>query len=488
MIHIAAWWALGLVAAQNPPQKEPQPQEPLREVQELRERLTEREDEPRSKNPLVVDLFGNPLTLNGQYEIALSFVDRLSFESGVRPYGETIAGQQLEGEAFYTLGEPISFFLQLRGIMEEEFDPDNPDDISDLYFERGEMWIYAEEPANLPLVLELGRLDFEDDRLWWWDEDLDAFRLTVELKDFDVALAVAHEMFPSRSGQGYVEPEHEDVLRLIMELSWDWSDDHAVQLFGLFHDDRSKADPVGTVLRRNREDEFDAKLLWLGARANGAVEFEDAGLLGYWADVGAVHGRERVLETDAISPSKEIVDGVRRHDVRGWAFDVGGTYMLPFEIEPRITVGYAFGSADGDPADGTDRSYQQTRLHGNEPGFGGVERFKGYGDLLDPELSNLSIVTAGVGISLLEHSSLDLVFHDYRLVKRADALRDARIEIEMTGLHRDVGRAFDLLLGLEEWDTVQFRVSVSALQAGDAFGRHEGDWILGGLFEFRVVF
>ena len=41
---------------------------------------------------------------------------------------------------------------------------------------------------------------------------------------------------------------------------------------------------------------------------------------------------------------------------------------------------------------------------------------------LDPELSNLSIVTVGAGVELLRSSSLDLVYHYYRLVEPADSI------------------------------------------------------------------
>ena len=36
------------------------------------------------------------------------------------------------------------------------------------------------------MSLDVGQLDFEDDRRWWWDEELDAVRLGYELGDFEV--------------------------------------------------------------------------------------------------------------------------------------------------------------------------------------------------------------------------------------------------------------------------------------------------------------
>jgi hypothetical protein len=157
-------------------------------------------------------------------------------------------------------------------------------------------------------------------------------------------------------------------------------------------------------------------------------------------------------------------------------------------LDPRITVGYAIGSGDSEPDDGTDHAFRQTGLHANEPGFGGVQRFNGYGRLLEPELSNLSVVTVGIGCSLFTWSSVDLVFHDYRLVERADSLRDARLNTDLTGAHHEGGQGIDLVLAFEEWERIQFEVAASAFRAGQAFGGDRGEWILGSFFAVRVAF
>ena len=44
----------------------------------------------------------------------------------------------------------------------------------------------------------------------------------------------------------------------------------------------------------------------------------------------------------------------------------------------------------------------------------GVTCFKYYGELLDPELSNLAVATLGLGLRPTEWSSIDLVAYHYR--------------------------------------------------------------------------
>ncbi|MGH9892353.1 MAG: alginate export family protein, partial [bacterium] len=107
---------------------------------------------------------------------------------------------------------------------------------------------------------------------------------------------------------------------------------------------------------------------------------------------------------------------------------------------------------------------------------------------LAPELSNLGILTLGGGLSLLRSSSLDLVYHHYRLVERATSLRDTRLEFTLTGEDRDLGNEIDVVLALEEWERLELEFSAAAFRAGRAFGEERGNWSYGGFFAVRIAF
>ena len=96
--------------------------------------------------------------------------------------------------------------------------------------------------------------------------------------------------------------------------------------------------------------------------------------------------------------------------------------------------------------------------------------------LLDPELSNLTIVTVGIGRALLTSSSLDLVYHAYRQTEPAASLRHARLEAGLTGQDRRIGQGLDLVLAVEESDRVEFELTASAFRAGEAWGVRHGEW------------
>lgn len=457
------------------------------QAQDLRDRLTEREDETRVNQPWTKLIFGYPLSATAQYQLSVG-----GFRQGMQgsPPSSGAQGlweQEAEVEFFYTLGPQLAFFAQARASLEKNF-LGKAQQGSDSFVERGEMWLYSQPHYDIPLTLEIGRLDFEDDRRWWWGEDLDALRITVQSTPLELTLAVAREMAPTRSDRSFVAAENEGVQRIIIEATWDLHTDHSIQWFTLFHDDRSRMPEVGEFVDSKREDGSDAKLTWFGARVAGAWARKSVGGLGYWADAAWLRGVETVVSSAPVSNNVNVVDGRIQRDVRGWAFDVGATWMMPVALDPRFTVGYALGSGDADPGDACDCAFRQSGVHSNVRGFGGVQGFAGYGALLDPELSNLAIVTAGVGISLFEASSLDFIYHSYRQVEPTNSLRNTRLIAPLTGTDRDLGQGLDVVLAVEEWDRFQFEVIASAFRAGTAFGVQHGQWAVDGFVALRAAF
>jgi hypothetical protein len=219
------------------------------EFSDLRERLTEREDENRVEDPWTTDLWGHPLTLAGEAEVFVGFVEELSLGEPDEDYDRLILESEVEAELFYSMGTPFSLFLQARLIDLRDLHSQTPDRISEFLVERGEMWIYSEDILETGLSFEVGSLDFEDDRLWWWDEERDAVRVGYETETFEATLSVARELFSRRTSQSFVDPEDDEVLRLIGEVSWDWRRHHALELFALHQDDLSDKDRPGQGAR-----------------------------------------------------------------------------------------------------------------------------------------------------------------------------------------------------------------------------------------------
>jgi alginate production protein len=444
------------------------------EIEDLRQRLTEREDQRRPLRQWSTRIAGHRLTLGGEYEAEFGYLRQRVFDEDDPSRPDRFGMEHaLELEAFYTLGEPLSFFAQVQAVLEE--DPDPQRESYDSYVEFSELWIASEDIAGSDVSLDFGRLDFEDERRWWWDDEVDAVRLSWEPAEaVEISLAVGQQLFSDRSDRYYVEPDKDEVLRVIGQASWGWRTDHVLELFASYQDDHS-SDQLGegADLEEEREDDSDADLTWLGARAMGVFGLGERGLLGYWLDTALVRGSEKEL-VDRGGPDEDV----ERRDISGTAFDVGASWILPFDYAPRLFAGYARGSSE----------FLQTGLQANEAGFGGVERFPSYGLLLDPELSNISVVTAGVGVSLLRSSSLDLVYHHYQRVDPERPLHDERLEATLDERHHNLGHGVDVVLALEEWERFELTFALAALRAGDAFTDRPGTWSYGGFAAVRFAF
>jgi alginate production protein len=90
-------------------------------------------------------------------------------------------------------------------------------------------------------------------------------------------------------------------------------------------------------------------------------------------------------------------------------------------------------------------------LQSNEGKFGGIPRFKYYGEVLDPELSNLRILTAALGFRPTSNVTVDIVYHRYQLNKITDEIRNWALTAQMnqddTRRSKDAGQALDLVFG-----------------------------------------
>lgn len=459
---------------------------------ELWQRLTEREDKRRPLEPWSVDVAGRPLIVGGEYELVF---DHLHEAVDAEPYSQVdrlLLDTSIEAEAFYAFAPPFAAFAQLRLGLSEELLESGPGAVSDLDIERGEMWIYGEDVLRnrhgARLNVDLGRLHFEDERRWWWDEELDAVRIEIEGETADLTVAAARELAPRTIGYGHIDARHEDVLRVLAEASWNWRRDHTLQVLALHHSDDSSSHPDHDGADTAGDDASSAHLTWLGARLIGAVDSRrlaiPQGIFGYWMDAAGVVG------TETASGHRDVSSHPvgRERSVGGWAFDVGVGWLLPSRAEPRVYGGLAMASGDGNPDDDVDRSYRQTGLQTNEAGTGGVQRFNNYGIVLDAELANLSIVTIGAGISLWRSSSLDLLYHHYRLLEPATALRNAGLELVLDGTHRDLGDGLDLVLAIEEWERLEFELTASAFHGTDALRADQPGWSYEAALAMRIAF
>ncbi len=287
-----------------------------------------------------------------------------------------------------------------------------------------EFYGYWDHVGGHDVDVQVGRQDFDDPREWLYDQNLDALRVIYR------GLGLRTELSASTTlGSG--SPKDKATDNLIAYVT---------------NDDPDRTLGAYVIDRRDRSGSRDYPLHF-GARALGEWLPRNES----WAELSVVRGYEGDV------------------DLRGYGFDVGTTWE-PKQIEPmHFTIGYAFGSGDGDPSDGVDHGFRQTGLQDNNAKVGGVTSIRYYGELVDPELSNLAILTIGAGTRITRNTSLDLLVHYYSQDEASNVLRDTSLDMKPDGVHTDLGWEVDLVLGsraLKSWD---IELVGAAFMPGDAF-------------------
>jgi len=442
----------------------------------LRSGLTRRPDERRPAEQLTLRLFQRPLTIGGQLQVESQY--RGNFSLSKDPKDDVLRfQQQLQLEFLYPLTEDTTLFLEGTASYEPELYSEATPGKPKRAIEQGQTWLYMSNLRQSNFSLQLGRQTLSDPRGWWWDDDLDAVRLHYDRRRLHAELAVAQEMGNISTDPAESDPEADNVLRLLGNIAWRWTKDHRLDGFFLYQNDHSSRQPVGQLVKEDREDPSDAALLWLGARASGELDLDRFGNMAYWLDGAWVSGHERLLnfKKDKQRQDHLRVSSLIERDVSGWGLDSGLSWKTELPWRPTLTLSYAFGSGDRTPERGPDRAFRQTGIQDNKARFNGVNRFRYYGEVLRPELSNLHIWTAALGFRFWRASSIEFLYHFYRQVYPAPFLRDSKLDADPLGKGQTIGQEWDMVLGFHQWEHLEIELSAGLFRAGSAYGPRSGE-------------
>lgn len=358
------------------------------------------------------------------------------------------------------------------------------------------------------LSIKAGRQRIREDYGFWWNRDQDALRLDYEAAGVQGFFGVGQNLGEYRSSGDAFNQDDQDILRVFAEVSKEYVPSHFIEGRFMYQDDHSGIERNGTLVKADDFDGSDADLVWMGLRLHGSyagVEAEDAKKKSkkitaptYRVDLAAVTGEEDDLSSSVGPGVFRTVTGHTSQDVFGWAVDAGVDVPVPVVLSPVLHLGYAYGSGDDNSSDGDDDAFRQTGLDGNSSRLGGFSAsLNNYGSVLRPDLSNLHIATIGATVPLTEATELAGYYRYYRLAEEDGGLT-ASVTAGRNGEDTDLGQGFDLILNMnvaEQFsieqnalDRINFRTTLGAFTAGDAYGDNEGDTALRGQVDFGIRF
>ena len=266
-----------------------------------------------------------------------------------------------------------------------------------------------------------------------------------------------------------------NVQRWFGQARWPYAQRQAIELFWLLQRDRSGTPAPGRLAaNEDATDAADLNARWLGARISGEHRDSAGWRLSWRADAALLRGSERLTAWSEQPDGRLAAGATTRRRVRGQALDVGALLRLPLPATPTLSLGWARGSG-GERSAVLDANFRQTGLHENKSRLGGVKRWRSYGELLRPELSNLAVTSVGLGLRLLDNSSLELVHHGYRQPAPSTLLSSTRLSSAPLGLGSDIGHETDLLLALREWSQWELTLALARFRPGDAFAANRRD-------------
>lgn len=281
--------------------------------------------------------------------------------------------------------------------------------------------------------LQVGRQRFIDSRRWLFSENMDAVRLGYQYDQWSVELSVSQLNLVQRNVfRREADETEETFVNYYAYADYRFGKKNHVGLFALYQDQQR----LGM-----------ARPMHVGLQSGGRL----FGNLKYWLQTAIVRG----------------TDG--GNSIRGEAIDAGLTHVFDGAWKPSLTIGYAYGTGDSNPNDKVDASFRQTGFQDNSDKLTGVARFKYYGEVLDPRLSNLMIVTGGAGIKPFEKTSFEVVYHYYLQDHASTRIRGSALDTDPTGLSKHVGSEVDLIAGYQGIPHLQTKFVLGYFFPGRAF-------------------
>jgi alginate production protein len=370
------------------------------------------------------------LTLGGQIELELTHKDNFDLNDAARA-DRTDYDLAARLEALWEPSDDFYALLNARATQrwrEDQHDGDS----TDSNFQISEAYGYWRDALGSGWDIQAGRQDFDEKREWLYDENLDALRVIRSAPAWRLELSAATKFTDGND-----------------------RDEHSTDLIAYLSNNSRRKHAALYLIDRIDQRQAHEWLTHLGARMYGDWLPQQESWLEFAGLVGETGGE----------------------DVGALGWDLGTTWSPEASWAPALTAGWAWGSGDRDPASGNNGTFRQTGWHDNNDKWSGVTSFRYYGELIDPELANLSIATLGVGKRIARDHSVDLVWHRYDQVEPAPLLVQSDLRSKPNGVDRYLGWEADIVFGTRAIKNSLLEVVLGWFDPGDAFPGGDSAWL-----------
>lgn len=431
-------------------------------------------DETRPLHPYSFDVLGHPMIIGGELSLPVQWRGDFTLVDG--PGDDQIkTAPYLQVESIWALSKTLVTFLSLTPQVDTALYREGGGATTNGGVDLSEAWVLATRLFDTPLALQVGRQLLQDEREWWWNQDLDVVRLHYFGRNLTGFIGFGGEL-GHKSTLAPTPLDDAGVVRVLGNLGWTWASHQTIEAFFLDQSDTSHELVPHRLVAHDPNDQAEANLIWFGLRARGRAKAPFLPRMFYSVDLAGMSG-DRITGTfTPVGLAVDLVSNISIRPVRGWAFDTSLTFEAPIKPPVYLTLGYAEGSGRRGADGGLDYGFQQSGLDANAGKFRGLGRFHYYGEVLRPELSNLAVSTVALGIPIARYNSVEILWHNYRQPVADGHIQGSYLGMDPNGADPRLGDEFDLVLSRRPNNAVDIELVTGAFRAGPAFNPREGAW------------
>ena len=438
---------------------------PIPEVEERREE-EKREEEPKERERFFSEFY---LFVDG------SWVDGLDPKDGCWRRGRELLGR-LGYRFAFDLGDWASLWGDIfGGIGYQKFNSTSRRrgwwDVRYLYL----LTRTIDERKYPGFDLTLGRMPILEPRSFWYRNYLDGLRLRYQSTLLRGYIFAGGRFTDSRISTSEEKINLQGYKYLIGRLDHQYYYKQHLGLFYIKEYKRNFSNTEGPDVWEGVRPK--ANLNWLGLRLRGEKWRGK-----YWLDISYMWGRRGFADTifEDCSACK-IVTATYTEGVHGFGGELG--YKRVWGEVRKRGLGFRLAVAQGS-SDRGGRNYYLPRISTlMEPLFG-PNRIRYYGELTNPELNNLIVLSLFGGQQVGEETWIELNLLKYLQYTASPYTPFSRYFISPNGDSRDLGYEIDLILDGQVADDVKWRYVVAGTLfiPGSAYSGLLDKWYAYGLF------
>ena len=293
-----------------------------------------------------------------------------------------------------------------------------------------ELYLQSYELFDNRVNFLLGRKQLVDARSWWIDKPMDAIGIfnLHDLYRYEIYAGGRLSNSTLFSNDTSLETDLKHTKFIMAHFDDEWYYLNHISFFVL----KEK-----TTLRSNKKD-----MHWFGMRLFGDRDINEKDKMIYWIDTGINNGKYNYLSK------------------KGFAYDVG----ILYKKDIKYSVGLSYATAS--------KEYKQSIFADNKSKFLQNDiKFRYYGEFLNPELTNISILSIYATYKPSIEKTYILSLHNYKQNSFSNVLHTTSYIIPTNNMQKNVGQEVDLLYQYQLSLRYKYKITFSYFKGGSAFNQ-----------------